>query len=138
MKMKLRSRLLLAATCLATLAVVTPLALSAKEEAKKEEKKIVSSIRPAGKVKDADLPGLAKISFDAAMKAALAAAPGSVIKAELEVEDGNLMYSFEIVGKDKSVTEVEIDAGNGKVLDVDKESADEDDDKADAKKEKKD
>lgn len=92
-----------------------------KAEKGKEEKKtaVVASIRPQGEVKSADLPGLAKISFDAALRAALAAAPGSVIKAELEVEDGNLMYSFEIVGANKKVTEVEIDAGNGKVLDID-------------------
>jgi uncharacterized membrane protein YkoI len=70
-------------------------------------------------VKPADLPNLAKISFEAALRTALAAAPGSVIKAELEVEDGNLMYSFEIVGADKKIKEVEIDAGNGRVLDID-------------------
>ena len=40
-----------------------------------------------------------------------------------KVEDGCLQYSFEIVGADKSITEVEIDAGDGKVLDTDKEEA---------------
>jgi uncharacterized membrane protein YkoI len=44
-----------------------------------------------------------------------------VILGELEVEDGNLQYSFDIVGADKSVTEVEIDAGDGKVLATDKD-----------------
>ena len=94
-----------------------------KHEGEKEEKKsaVVGSIRPAGKIKSADLPGLAKISFEAALRTALAAVPGSVIKAELEVEDGNLMYSFEIVGADKKIKEVEIDAGNGKVLDIDED-----------------
>lgn len=82
-----------------------------------------ASIRPQGKVKSTDLPALAKVSFQQALTAALAAAPGSVIKAELEVEDGNLMYSFEIVGADKKITEVEIDAGNGKVLAIDKDDA---------------
>ena len=79
----------------------------------------VGSIRPEGKIKPADLPALAKVSFAAALNTALAAAPGAVIKAELEVEDGNLMYSFEIVGADHKIKEVEIDAGNGKVLDID-------------------
>lgn len=74
------------------------------------------SIHPSGDVKSADLPALAKVSFQAALNTALATVPGSVIKAELEVEDGCLMYSFEIVGANKKVTEVEIDAGNGKVL----------------------
>ena len=97
----------------------------------KDEKPAVASIRPSGTVKPVDLPALAKISFQTAVANALKAAPGSVIKAELEVEDGNLMYSFEIVGADKKITEVEIDAGNGKVLGMDK------DDEKDEKPEKK-
>jgi uncharacterized membrane protein YkoI len=89
--------------------------------ADKAEKKstAVASIRPTGKVQPADLPGLAKISMEVALKAALDAAPGKVIKAELEVEDGNLQYSFDVVGADGKIKEVEIDAGNGKVLDID-------------------
>jgi uncharacterized membrane protein YkoI len=39
----------------------------------------------------------------------------------LEVEDGSLQYSFAIVGADKKVTEVEIDAGDGKVLNIDQD-----------------
>ena len=99
--------------------------------AAKEEKPAAASIRASGSVKPVDLPALAKISFQTAVVNALKAAPGSIIKAELEVEDGNLMYSFEIVGADKKITEVEIDAGNGKVLGMDK------DDEKDEKPEKK-
>src|SRR5258706_10373667 len=84
--------------------------------AKDEKPAPVGSIRPKGEVKPADLPGLAKITFQQALTTALARVPGSVIKAELEVEDGTLMYSFEIVGTNKKISEVEIDAGNGKVL----------------------
>ena len=80
------------------------------------------SIRPSGKLKPVDLPGLAKITFRQALDAALARAPGSVIKAELEVEDGVLMYSFEIAGANKTITEVEIDAGNGTLLGTEDES----------------
>jgi len=107
------------------LALVVPFAASTlgakedKKERKQEKPSAKGSIRPEVKIKETELPALAKISFDEALKAAHAAAPGSVIKAELEVEDGNLQYSFEIVGTDKKVTEVEIDAGNGKVLAVD-------------------
>jgi uncharacterized membrane protein YkoI len=115
--------LLAAATC-----TIAPPLLHAKdkEEAKEEkeeknEKKVVGSIRPTGDVKAADLPALAKISFDATLQAALTAVPGSVVKAELEVEDGNLQYSFEIINAKKKKVEVEIDAGNGKVLDVDED-----------------
>ncbi len=61
----------------------------------------------------------AKLSFEAALHAALAAVPGNAIQGELEVEDGTLMYSFEIVTANREIKEVEIDAGNGKVLDID-------------------
>ena len=120
---KLTPRLFTAAASFAVLTSMIALPISAKEgndeKEEKNEKKVTGSIRPSGEVKPADLPALAIISFDQALKAAVAASPGSVIKAELEVENGNLMYSFEIVGADKKVTEVEIDAGNGKVLDID-------------------
>ena len=117
MKMKLLN--LFAAACTAILAA----SLAVGAPAKEEKPAATGSIRPAGQVKPADLPSLAKIGFEEAMKAALAAAPGKIIKAELEVEDGNLLYSFEIVGANKSITEVEIDAGNGRVLGMDKEDA---------------
>jgi uncharacterized membrane protein YkoI len=88
-------------------------------EDKKDEKKVVASIQPKGKVKPADLPALAKISFADALKTAEKAAAGTAIKGELEVEDGNLMYSFDVVTANKKVLEVEVDAGDGKVLDID-------------------
>ena len=110
---------LFALACTALLALTT---LTNPSFAKEEKASSAGSIHPAKKVNPADLPALAKISFETALKAALAAVPGNVIKAELEVEDGSLMYSFEIVGADKSITEVEIDAGNGKVLGTDVET----------------
>jgi uncharacterized membrane protein YkoI len=88
-------------------------------EAKKDEKKIVASIQPKEKVEPADLPALAKVSYADALKTAETAAAGTAIKGELEVEGGNLMYSFDVVTAAKKVLEVEIDAGNGKVLDID-------------------
>lgn len=101
------------ATAFVLLAVARP----APAEEKKEPE-VVGSIRLTATPKPAELPALTKISFDQALRAALVAAPGSVIKAELEVEEGNLMYSFEIVTAKKLVVEVEIDAGTGAVLDV--------------------
>jgi uncharacterized membrane protein YkoI len=86
---------------------------------KMDEKKIVASIQPKGKVEPADLPALAKISYAAALKTAETAAAGTAIKGELEVEGGNLMYSFDVVTAGKKVLEVEVDAGDGKVLDID-------------------
>ena len=91
------------------------------KEEKKETSKVTGSIRVAHGVKPAELPALAKITFTQALAAALARVPGGVIKAELEVEDGNLVYSFEIVNAQQKVAEVEVDAGNGQVLDVDED-----------------
>ena len=115
--------LFLAASLVALAVPFDVSSLGAKENGIGKVEKPVDegSIRPEGKVKETDLAALAKISFDEALKAAHAAVQGSVIKAELAVEDGNLQYSFEIVGADKKVTEVEIDAGNGKVLAVDQD-----------------
>ena len=90
-----------------------------KPEKKEAARTTPPSIRVDHAVKPADLPALAKISFTQALQTALARVPGGVIKAELEVEDGALMYSFEIVNAQHKVIEVEIDAGNGHVLDVD-------------------
>ncbi|HVZ64115.1 MAG TPA: PepSY domain-containing protein [Opitutaceae bacterium] len=84
--------------------------------AKEKDSAPKGTIHPARKTKPADLPALAKISFVQALNNAAAAQPGSVLKAELEVEDGCLMYSFEIVGANHKITEIEIDAGDGSVL----------------------
>jgi len=101
---------------LSTLGFAAGLALGFLTSAGAEEKAASGSIRPTGEPSAIELTALAKLSFQDAVKAALTAVPGMIIKAELEVEDGNLLYSFEIVGADKTITEVEIDAGNGKVL----------------------
>jgi uncharacterized membrane protein YkoI len=114
--MKLSLRTLLAVAFVG----MTSFLFAAEKSDAKEAPSAPGSIRPKGEIKPKDLPALAKISFTAALEIALKTAPGSVIKAELEVEDGNLQYSFEIVGADKVITEVEIDAGNGKVLGTDR------------------
>jgi uncharacterized membrane protein YkoI len=106
-------------TTLIALAIAFSAGTARAGEDKKDEKKIVASIQIKRKVAPAELPGLAKISFAAALKTAEAAAAGTAIKGELEVEDGNLMYSFDVVTTAKKVLEVEVDAGDGKVLDID-------------------
>lgn len=97
--------------------------------AKAEEKPVpAGSIQPSGEIAKKDLPSYAKIDFAKALRAALKAVPGSAILGELEVEDGTLVYSFLIVDDEKEITEVEVDAGNGKVLAKEEEN-DEDVDK---------
>ena len=118
--MKLTPRILLFAAGLVTCGAIAIPFVHAKDDEERPETKVTGSIRPKGHVKKTDLPGLAKISFGEALQAAQNAVSGGVLKAELEIEDGNLQYSFEIVTANKSVTEVEIDAGDGKVLDIDK------------------
>jgi len=95
----------------------------------KEEHALKGSVPAEKGTKPAELVKLAKVSFKAALGAALKKVPGHAIKGELEAEDGFLVYSFEIVGSDGSVTEVEVDGGNGKILDVDKEEANKDEEK---------
>jgi len=72
----------------------------------------------------ADLQKMAKIPDAAARKAALGKVSGTVTKSELEVEDGCLVYSYDIKVAGKSgVEEILVDAGNGKILSHKHESA---------------
>ncbi len=68
-------------------------------------------------------PGIAEI--------ALSNIQGEVLKIELEEENGFLVYGVEVVGPDKTVTDVKIDAGNGDVLLVEKDNPDGDKDNND-------
>ena len=109
-----------AAVLLALLAVGTT--LSAQDVKMKEEK-----------------PGLlrkAKITAEAATASAKAAVPkGKIASAEIEEEDGKLIYTFDMktAGK-KGTDEVNVDAMTGKVTVAHETPADE---KAEAAKEKK-
>ncbi len=64
----------------------------------------------------------AAIPADSAVAIAKARVPGRIAKAELEKEDGALIYSFDIkvAGKD-GVTEVHVDAKTGAILKVEGE-----------------
>ena len=75
-------------------------------------------------VSAADAPK-SKISKAEAEKAALAKVPGGKIKdAELEEEDGKVIWSFDIATKGtKDITEVHVDANTGEVIKVETESA---------------
>jgi len=86
--------------------------------------KPVGSIRPSGKLSATGRLALAKISFPQAFNLALTKRPGKVVYGELEVDDGNLDFDFLIVRPDNTVTEVQIDAGNGRVLAVDDDADD--------------
>lgn len=63
-----------------------------------------------------DLQKLANIDQSAAEKAALQAVPGTVESAELEEENGYVVYDVNVAGDDGQDHHVDVDAGNGKVL----------------------
>ncbi|HXH37858.1 MAG TPA: PepSY domain-containing protein [Thermoanaerobaculia bacterium] len=64
-----------------------------------------------------------KITMAQARATALKRAPGTVTSAELENEKGKLIYSFDIATSKTGVTEVNVDAMNGKIVAVQHENA---------------
>ena len=78
------------------------------------------SIPVAHETPQTKLPAMAKIPMIAAINAALAVAPGKVIEAKLLVESGSLQYNVIIVGADNTLFDADVDAGNGKVLVLEK------------------
>lgn len=75
---------------------------------------------------EAQLQSLAKITKQQAIDAALKQVPGKLVKAELDNEDGNLVYSVE-VKTPAGISDVKVDAGNAKVLFVDRDDEEDDD-----------
>lgn len=73
---------------------------------------------------ESEFPDLAKIDFVQAAKAALKKVKGKVLKAELENENGFLVYGFGVVTKDKTIVDVKVDAGSGNILIVNRDHAD--------------
>lgn len=78
-----------------------------------------ASIRLEKEPPEAELPDHAKISMEDALKAAQAVIPGKVLHAELEVINGGLIFTVGIVNKAHHLIEVEVDAGNGRILAID-------------------
>ncbi len=68
-------------------------------------------------------PAKPKITLKHARAIALKKAPGTIKSSELEREHGKLIYSFDIATSAKAVTEVNVDALNGKIVAVQHESA---------------
>ena len=73
---------------------------------------------------EAEFPSMAKITADQALAKAMAEVHGKVLKMELEGEDGFLVYELELVTADKSIKEVKVDAGSGKILAVEADEVD--------------
>ena len=97
-------------------AIILSLALVGTSLAKKDEKEITGGSIKLAKHTEAQLPALAQISLSQAIQSATGAIEGQVLQAGLENENGFLVYAIEVASQDKTVTEVIVDAGNGKVL----------------------
>jgi uncharacterized membrane protein YkoI len=61
------------------------------------------------------LARLAKIDLAQATAAALAQVPGKVLKAEVDDENGNLVYNLEVMTNTHEFKDVKVDAGNGTI-----------------------
>lgn len=78
-----------------------------------------------------DFESLAQISLEEAQAIALREIPaGTITERELDDEDGYLVYEIELL-QDGQEFEVLVDAGNGSVLEVERDDDDDDDDDAD-------
>ena len=79
------------------------------------------SVRPEKGTPGSELAGMARVTEENARKAALASlgegVKAEVKESELEVEKGCLIFSFDIrVAGRSGIQEIQVDAGDGKVL----------------------
>ncbi|MFE6663781.1 PepSY domain-containing protein [Streptomyces sp. NPDC057697] len=58
----------------------------------------------------------ARVDVKEAVAAAVRAVPGTVTEAELDDEDGRLVWELDVYGSDRTRHDVTVDPGNGKVL----------------------
>jgi hypothetical protein len=63
-----------------------------------------------------DYPHLAKINMNDAMDIALAKISGDILKAELDKENGFLVYEILVATPERTLSEITVDAGNGQIL----------------------
>jgi hypothetical protein len=117
------NKICLAAAISAAIAIVPPVILKAEDP---KETPIQGSIRlPDEGNQEAAHANLATIPVQTAINTAVGSQGGTVLRAELQNEDGFLVYNVElVVPGDKKVHEVKVDAGTGKILRIDVGSAD--------------
>ena len=106
-------------------ALVVGLAIAGVSFGKSDDSEVRDGTIRLDKQAEADFPALAKITPDQAVQKALEAVPGRVLKTGLEKENGFLVYGVEVVTADKTIMEVKVDAGSGKVLAMERDEADE-------------
>jgi uncharacterized membrane protein YkoI len=122
MKMIYLNRFLLLAVIGAALVVSLPVISKADDP---KETSIHGSIRlPEEGNQEAAQAKLATIPLQTAIDTAVSTQGGTVLRAELQNEDGFLVYNVELVSADKKVHEIKVDAGKGSILRIDVDSAD--------------
>ena len=67
---------------------------------------------------EADFVRMTPIPMEAAVRTALLSIPGKAFKAELENADGYLVYNVGIVQNRHRISDVKVDTGSGKVLNI--------------------
>ena len=75
------------------------------------------------KTNQAELARQAKITMEQARAIASGKVQGQFLEEELENENGRLLYSFDIRNAEGKVTEVEIDAKTGEIVNVEEQDA---------------
>lgn len=120
--MKRTAKILSAVTLVSALAAGTAFATGAIQLP--DEVKSSSIKLPRGVESQAQFAKYAKVTQQQAEASALAVQPGQVVKAKLDDEDGYLVWQVDVKHA-KGVTEIAVDAGNGKTLAAE---AEEDDD----------
>ena len=112
----------LAAAIGAVIAVLPPVILKAEDP---KEKAIHGTIQlPNEGKQEAAQASLAKLTVQQAIDAAVSRQSGTVLRVELQNEDGFLVYNVELASADKKVHEIKVDAGDGSILRIDVDSAD--------------
>ena len=91
-----------------------------------DEVKTSSVKLPRGVESQAQFAKYAKVTQQQAEAAALAVQPGQVVKSKLDDEDGYLVWQIDVKHA-KGVTEIAVDAGNGKALAAEHEDDDDED-----------
>ena len=74
------------------------------------------SIKVPPGTRDSGVKALAKISEAQARQAAVAAVPGTALRAQIENENGCAVYSVKIKSADNKIHDIKVDAGTGTVV----------------------
>lgn len=90
-------------------AILAATAFAGTDEVKSEESQMI-------------LDKMAKISAETAQSLALQKVPGKILESDLEVENGLLIYSYDVQTNDHRIMEVQINAQDGSVVIVKEET----------------